>query len=432
MAANSIQEQLMKGYDEKHDYDGLSGERVASRLAELSAIGRTIENGSNRPGFSLEEKQAKEKVSAWMRQAGLAVYQDGAGNIFGRLSGKSDYLPSIVSGSHVDSVPNGGHFDGPLGVLSALEVVEAWKDTGYQPEKPFEVVIFSDEEGARFNGGFNGSEGMLGLGNMEEKLLLRDALGMSFEEVLHDVGLSVAGYEKAKRNLDEIEMFVEVHIEQGKRLEKENLPCGIVTGIAGPCWLDFTFDGKAGHAGNTPMNDRHDALVAASEFILEINKLPRQISESAVATVGKLDVKPNGVNVIPGKVTLSVDIRDIYKETRDELVERVIALGSVIAKKHDVLVGSVENMRVNPVPIKEEIQLAFEKSFRAKGIRPYKLPSGAGHDAMIVGGELPIAMLFVQSKDGISHNPDEWSDLNDCVQSIHVLKHFIESLQPHG
>ncbi|MEC5423780.1 M20 family metallo-hydrolase [Virgibacillus sp. C22-A2] len=424
-----LKEKLMADYDKKYDYDGISGERLAHRLGELAKIGITEENGSNRPGYSMEEKQAKELVAGWMRQAGLRVNEDGAGNIIGRLSGKSDHLPAIMSGSHVDSVPNGGHFDGPLGVLAALEVIEAWREAGYQPVKPYEVVIFSDEEGARFNGGFNGSEGMIGKGNMEERLKLHDAAGLSFEEVLSTVGLNAESYSTAARNLDELEIFVEVHIEQGKRLEKENLPCGIVTGIAGPCWLEFTIEGDAGHAGNTPMNDRKDAMVAAGEFVLEVNKLPGQVSNSAVATIGKLNVEPNGVNVIPGKVTLYVDIRDIYQDSRDKLVDLVLAVGQNVADKYAVKVSHEEKMRISPVPIKEDKQNLLEQSFHTKGIRPYKLPSGAGHDAMVIGGKLPVAMLFTKSRDGISHNPAEWSDLSDCVQTVHVLKAFIEEMQ---
>lgn len=425
----SLQGRLLKDFCAEHDYDGISGERLAVRLGELSKIGLTADNGSNRPGFSREEKQAKELVASWMRDAGLYVREDGAGNIFGRLEGKNNELPAIISGSHVDSVPNGGHFDGVLGVLSALEVVEAWKATGFQPEKPFEVAIFTDEEGSRFNGGLNGSEAVMGKGDVQKKLQLIDKDGLSFSDVLEGVGLSVEGYAKAKRNLDVIEMFVEVHIEQGKRLEKEGLPCGIVTGIAGPCWLELTFDGDAGHAGNTPMNDRKDALVAASEFIVDVNKLPGPISDSAVATVGKQIVKPNGVNVIPGKVTLYVDIRDIYQETRNQLVDETLVLAEKIAKKHQIHVEHVENMRVQPVPIAESTQKILEQSFRDNGIKPFRLPSGAGHDAMIIGEKLPIAMLFVQSKDGISHNPEEWTDLNDCVQTVHILKRFIENSQ---
>ncbi|MBT2217904.1 Zn-dependent hydrolase [Virgibacillus dakarensis] len=424
-----LQEKLLEDYNDTYDYEGVSGKRLASRLDALAQIGLTDDNGSNRPGFSKEEKAARELVSGWMREAGLSVREDGAGNIIGRLAGKNNELPAIMSGSHVDSVPNGGHFDGTLGVLSALEVVEAWKQSGYQPKKPFEVVVFTDEEGSRFNGGLNGSEAMIGKGDLQAKLELIDKDGMSFAEVLQDVELSVDSYKSAKRNPDELDIFVEVHIEQGKRLEKENLPCGIVTGIAGPCWLEFTIKGEAGHAGNTPMDDRQDALVAASEFIFEINKLPRQISETAVATVGKQLVEPNGVNVIPGQVKFYVDIRDIHRETRDEVVNRVLALGERIAEEHHVEVEYAEKMRVEPVPIDEETQHILEQSLEEKGIKPHKLPSGAGHDAMIIGEKLPIAMLFVRSKAGISHNPAEWSDLNDCVQVVHVLKDFLERLQ---
>ncbi|WP_217697240.1 M20 family metallo-hydrolase [Virgibacillus siamensis] len=426
---NDLCAELLKSYDDGNDGNGIYGERLANRLHEIAKIGLTKDNGSNRPGFSKGEKRAKDLVAGWMREAGLDVHTDGAGNVFGRLEGKHSNVPAILSGSHVDSVPNGGHFDGPLGVLAALEVAEAWRETGYHPNKPFEVVIFSDEEGSRFSGGLNGSEAMMGKGNLEEKKKFHDQNGWSFSEVLEDIDLSVDSYSNAKRNPTDIEMFIEVHIEQGKRLEKKGLPCGIVTGIAGPCWLELTFEGKAGHAGNTPMNDRHDALVAASEFIVEVNKLPATISDSAVATVGKQFVEPNGVNVIPGKVTLYVDIRDIHTETRDRLVNETLKIATSIAKTYEVALDTQEKTRVAPVPVKKTIQKDLERAFEGNNMECFKLPSGAGHDAMIVGTELPIAMLFVQSKDGISHNPAEWSELNDCVKAIQVLKTFIEDLQ---
>lgn len=424
----SLSEKLLKNYNDGLDKNGVSGERLAYRLGEIAKIGLTDSFGSNRAGYSQEEKQAKDLISKWMKEAGLTVRQDEAGNVFGRLKGRNDGLPAIVSGSHVDSVPNGGHFDGPLGVLAALEVVEAWKTTGKELDKPFEVAIFSDEEGSRFNNGLNGSEAVIGKGHAEQKLHLKDAIGMSFEEVLNDVGLTVEDFNQAERSKEEIELFVELHIEQGKRLEKENLPCGIVTGIAGPCWLAFTFTGEAGHAGNTPMDDRKDALVAASEFILEVSKLPKQVSHSAVATVGKQEVKPNGVNVIAGEVVVFIDVRDIYKDTRDELVDKVFACGEEVANKHQVEITKEEMFRNAPVPIEEEKRQFLAESLEQNGIRPYELPSGAGHDAMAMGERWPVAMLFVRSKDGISHNPAEWSDLNDCVQAVHVLKSFIEKL----
>lgn len=425
----SLKKQLLKKYDTSLDFNGVSGNRLATRLDKVSRIGLTADNGSFRLGYSIEEQKAKEVIMTWMQEAELTTRIDGAGNVFGRLEGKNSEAKAILSGSHVDSVPNGGHFDGVLGVLSALEVVEGWKATGYIPEKPFEVVIFSDEEGSRFNGGLNGSEAVIGDLDMEEKCLQQDAAGKNFSEVLREVGLSVEGYASAKRNIEAMELFVELHIEQGKRLEKENLPCGIVTGIAGPAWLEFTFSGEAGHAGNTPMDDRKDASVAASEFIVEANKLPNQVNDSSVVTIGKMNVKPNAVNVIPGEVTLYVDIRDIYKDTRDVLIGRVIECAQQIASKYHIHLTHQQNLQTLPVPIAATYQKLLAQALASNGIRPFFLPSGAGHDAMVIGKKLPIAMIFVRSKGGISHNPVEWSDLNDCIQGIHVLKSFIESLQ---
>ncbi|WP_010677074.1 Zn-dependent hydrolase [Bacillus timonensis] len=419
-------EKLIATYDTSLDKNGVSGERLASRLAALSKIGLTADNGSYRIGFSKEEKAAKDLVKEWMSEAGLTVTQDGAGNVFGRLEGKNPNLPALMSGSHVDSVPNGGHFDGPLGVLAALEVVSAWKQTGFVPERPFEVTIFSDEEGARFNGGLSGSTSMIGEAKKEDYLPKKDIHGDSFTKVLEDVGLSAEEFFNSQKDLSKLEAFVEIHIEQGKRLEQAGVPVGIVTGIAGPCWLKMTFTGVAGHAGNTPMNDRKDALVAASQFIHEVQSLPGQVSSSAVATIGKVDVLPNGANVIPGEVRLIVDIRDIKKDTRDRLVEMVIEKAQSISTAHGIELHYEETLREAPVPIAEDMQQKLEKSVVAQGIEPVYLPSGAGHDAMIVGRALPVAMIFVQSKDGISHNPAEWSSLNDCVQSVHVLKDFVE------
>ena len=252
---------------------------------------------------------------------------------------------------------------------------------------------------------------------------------MNFEQVLNEIDLTVESYQQAQRNFEDIEMFVELHIEQGKRLEKAKLPCGIVTGIAGPSWSEFTFYGEAGHAGNTPMDDRKDALVAASEFVLAVKKLAPEISDTAVATVGKQTINPNGVNVIPGKVTLYVDIRDIYKNTRDELVERSISKAEEIANNYGLRLEWKEIMKTPPVPIEASTQQLLEKAFNQHQIDILKMPSGAGHDAMILGEKVPIAMLFVQSKNGISHNPEEWSNLSDCVQGVQVLKTFIENLQ---
>lgn len=424
-----LKKQLLADYDTRWSKAGISGERLASRLGELSEIGLTANNGSRRPGFSYEEREAKNLVAGWMKEAGLLVRQDGAGNLIGRLEGRDKNAPILMSGSHVDTVPDGGHFDGTLGVLTALEVAQSWQETGYVPRKPYEIVVFSDEEGSRFNGGLTGSEAMMGDSDIEALKKRTDYDGRSFEEVLGDVGLSAKTFMEAKRPLEEIESFVEVHIEQGKRLEKEDLPCGIVTGIAGPCWLKVTFNGVAGHAGNTPMNDRQDALVAASRLIHKITHLPHKFSSSAVATVGNIEVKPNGTNVIPGEVTLYVDIRDIYEEPRQQLIDEIIATARYISASAEVSVDCRKVHSVAPVPVSQTLQADMEKAVTEVGLKPYFLPSGAGHDAMIIGHHLPSAMLFVRSKEGISHNPSEWSALNDCVQAAHILKHYLETAQ---
>lgn len=429
MIKYNLNGKLLDTYEKSHSKDGVSGERIAERLHQLAQIGLTEDNGSRRPGFSLLEREAKDLVVNWMQEAGLTVHEDGAGNILGRLEGKNYGVPAVMSGSHVDTVPNGGHFDGTVGVLAALEVAQAWKETGYTPEKSYEVVCFTDEEGSRFNGGLTGSEAMVGDTDMEDMVKRVDFDDRLFEDVIADVGLTVEGYKKAKRDLKEIETYVEVHIEQGKRLEKEGLPCGIVSGIAGPYWLKVIFKGLAGHAGNTPMNDRKDAMVAASEFILRVSELPELINDTSVATVGNVTVKPNGTNVIPGEVILQVDIRDIQFDTRKELIEKIIETGKIIAEKSDIEFTSEHVHDAPPVPVSPERQELLEEVMKEQGIRPYRLPSGAGHDAMILGQYLPAAMLFVQSKAGISHNPLEWSELNDIVQTIHVLKKYIEKIQ---
>lgn len=423
---NPIYDDLLEEFDPSLSHSGVNGERLARRLYELSHIGYTQIGGVKRPGFSQEEKAAKTLVKKWMEEAGLAVTEDGAGNVTGRLEGRDANAKAIASGSHVDSVPNGGNFDGPLGVLSALEVVEAWKDTAFIPEKPFEVIIFTDEEGSRFNSGLSGSRAMTGDISEEEMQRLQDYNGESLAQVLEQYGSGLENFKAAKRDVTELELFVEVHIEQGKKLEKENQPVGVVSGIAGPAWLEVGFTGEAGHAGNTPMIGRKDPLVAAAEFIHSIPSFPGNVSETAVATIGKLEVLPNGINVIPETVVLHADIRDIHEDTRDALLNRIVQEAESIADKREIRLAIKQNTKIKPVPIEDQLQKELAASLEKFGIRPVYIPSGAGHDAMILGRHIPVAMLFVRSKDGISHNPKEWSSLNDCVTGIHVLKDFIE------
>ncbi|SIT72079.1 Zn-dependent hydrolase [Edaphobacillus lindanitolerans] len=425
MGKHSLKEKLLAGYDGALDKDGISGRRLAERLAALSEIGRTGDGGVNRPGFSDKEKEAKRQVMEWLEEAGFEVRHDGAGNVIGRLKGESD-APAFAAGSHVDSVPNGGNFDGPLGVLSALEVAEAWKDTGFVPQVPYEVIIFSEEEGSRFGAGILGSQAMTGDLDREKVEGLSDKEGRAFAEVVEAYGSSVDNFLGAARNLGEIGFYAEVHIEQGKLLEAADLPAGIVKGIAGPAWLDVAFHGSAGHAGNTPMAGRRDPLVAAGRFVSEVSSLPALFSETAVATVGRMNVSPNGTNVIPEQVELTVDIRDLDKETRDGLVGKVRETAERCAADCGVNVDIRLASSIDPVPVKEDVRAELREVFGEMDLNPMELMSGAGHDAMILGRHVPMAMIFVQSKDGVSHNPAEWSDLSDCLHGVHLLKKFAE------
>lgn len=419
----SIFDRLMDVYDTSLNYDGIDGERLAHRLEILSEIGKQPSGGVTRIGFSNEERKAKDEVVKWMKEAGLNVEEDGIGNIFGRLTGEDDST-SIASGSHVDSVPDGGNFDGPLGVLAALEIIESWKTSNYSPKKSFEVVIFSDEEGSRFNSGIFGSRSYMGQVDQQTLDSMKDSNGLTLGEVLENYGSSLDAYQSAGRR--DWTFFAELHIEQGKVLERNNQPAGIVSGIAGPAWLEIEFKGIAGHAGNTPMNDRKDALVAAGRFVSEIEKLPNTVSDTAVTTVGKLEVSPNGANVIPESVKMIVDVRDIKRDPRDKLLELIKDKAQEVSGFYDVEIVTNITTQITPVPINDIYKEELSTILKEMEIEPIEIPSGAGHDSMILGSEIPVAMIFARSENGISHNPKEWTTLNDCITSVHVLKKFIE------
>ena len=416
-------EKLLKDYNTELSSDGIDGKRLAERFDAISKIGTVPEGGVSRKGFSPEERQAKNLVISWMKDAGLTVTEDAAGNVFGRLKGNDD-TSSIASGSHLDTVPSGGNFDGVLGVLAALEVAEAWKASSYTPEKSYEVVIFSDEEGARFSSGVFGSRAYMGLVDDQLISILRDSDGSDLSTVLKAYGSSLEVFKNIEKR--DWNFFTEAHIEQGKLLEKNNLPVGIVSGIAGQAWLEVEFKGLAGHAGNTPMNDRQDALVAAGRFVSELEKLPPKVSDTAVATVGKLTVTPNGANVIPESVKMIVDIRDIHEDTRNQLIELVQDRAETIAVDRNIGVTASVTSRVKPIPIDDTYKNELQDILTDMSIEPMELPSGAGHDSMNIGLELPVAMIFARSKDGISHNPKEWTSLDDCVTTVHVLKTLLE------
>jgi allantoate deiminase len=397
--------------------------RLTHRLEELAQIGKTPNNGVKRFSFTKEEQEANKLVEGYMREAGLKVEYDVVGNLIGTLAGSED-LPTILLGSHIDTVPDGGKFDGPVGVLSAIEVIQTLNEQGVKIRHPVKVISFKDEEGSRFGFGMIGSRAVAGT-LMEEDLLRKDEAGITIKQAMKDAGFGDGPLESAK--LDNIKAYLEVHIEQGKVLERKNVGVGNVTGIAGPLWLKFHLQGLAEHAGATPMDQRQDALVGASLIIAEAEKIAKRFPP-AVATVGKIAVKPNAVNVIPSDVEWTIDIRSTDEAQRNEIEQLIKQYAQQVADERDLTLHITELQRIDPVQCDPEIQAMIQESIREMGEEVVSLPSGAGHDGMQFKDRFPIGMIFVKSINGISHNPKELSLDEDIEKGANVLYYTLLKL----
>ncbi|WP_338448975.1 Zn-dependent hydrolase [Niallia oryzisoli] len=390
--------------------------RLIRHIEELSSIGKNDDGGVNRFSYTKEEQLANELVKQYMEEAGLTVHFDAVGNLIGSQKGTID-APAMLLGSHIDTVPNGGKYDGSLGVLTAIEVIHSLKENKVQLKHPVKVIAFKDEEGTRFGFGMIGSRAVAG--TLTEVDLTRvDQQGVSIEQAMKEFGYKKERLQSAK--IDNVKAYVEVHIEQGKVLENQDAALGNVTGIAGPLWLQFTLTGLSEHAGATPMNQRQDALVGASLIIAEAEKIAKEYP-TAVATVGKLSVKPNGVNVIPGEVAWTMDIRDIHEDIRDELEQRIRQFAETTATERRLGLEISVLQRVAPVRCDEKIQEVIRDSIQEIAEPVVSLPSGAGHDGMQFKDRFPVGMIFVRSKDGISHNPKEFSSKQDIGKAANVL-----------
>jgi allantoate deiminase len=400
--------------------------RLWERLTKLSSIGKQDSGGVTRLSFTTEEKTAKSLVGSYMEEAGLSVYQDTVGNLFGRREGRNPQAPVVLIGSHVDSVYNGGNFDGPLGVLAGVEVVQTLNEQNIDTECPLEVVAFTDEEGARFSFGMIGSRALAGTLTVED-LQHEDKHGTSIAEAMKDSGLDPDSIGDATRVPGSIKAYVELHIEQGRLLEKEDLPVGIVTGIAGLLWLQFVLEGEAGHAGSTPMRLRRDALATAAHVMRSIEA---QASDTgtAVGTVGQLDLSPGGINIIPGRVEFTLDLRDIDEQVRNGVEQRITEEARRLCEERGMGLSIDTLQRVTPTLCSEMVQNAAKAACEELGLEPYFLASGAGHDGMQLKDLCPIGMIFVRSKDGISHNPAEWSSKEVCAHGANVLYHTVLDL----
>ncbi|MBM7570121.1 Zn-dependent hydrolase [Aquibacillus albus] len=398
----------------------INEERLWNRINELGEIGRSENGGLNRFSFTDEERQAKELIKKYMAEAGLSVREDEIGNVFGKMDGKNPNGKTVLIGSHIDTVLNGGKFDGAVGVLSGIEVLQTLNEKGITTENPLEVVAFTDEEGARFSTGLLGSEAYIGDLTYNDLADNTDNNGISIAEAMINQGYDPTNLASVKADANSIKCYLEVHIEQGKVLESKNVPVGLVTGIAGLRWLKIKINGEAGHAGTTPMALRKDPLAAAVEIIHRVEQLAKE-QEQTVMTVGQFIVNPGGINVIPSNVEFTIDIRDLSEALLDQLVTQINNMTHNICAKREVTL-EVENLHsVSGVDCSAEVYQSIQTTIEDKGIEVVKLPSGAIHDAMVIGKITDIGMIFLRTKDGISHTSEEWCEKEDVSMGAQVL-----------
>ncbi|WP_246141084.1 Zn-dependent hydrolase [Bacillus marasmi] len=392
--------------------------RILERLERL-ALCTESSNGVTRRSFTEQSEQAEKLVIQWMQEAGMAVRKDAMNNVIGRFEGKDPNMPVLMMGSHIDTVINGGKYDGTLGVISAIEVIHVLHESKQIPEHPLEVVCFCDEEGTRFHTTFLGSRAMVGALTADD-LTKCDDHGISVAQAMMENGLIPECYQYAKRQAGSILAYLELHIEQGPVLEYIKQPCGSVSGIAGVSRYTFTIKGKAGHAGTVPMKKRQDALSGAAEILVKIEEMAKQYSP-LVATVGKLVVGPGTSNVIPGIVKGTLDVRDTEVKRKSEYLTKLFADVNKMVKRRNLTCQFEKILEIAPVSCSRKIIDCIDTAMLINGINPHQLMSGAGHDAMIMAELTNVGMIFVRCREGISHHPNEFVTPADIEISAKIL-----------
>lgn len=404
----------------------INAERLKKHIDELGKIGVTEKGGISRFSLTPEDIDARRLIIEWMKEAGLEVRVDQAANIIGKRAGKVT-SPSIMTGSHIDTVPDGGRFDGVFGTLAAIEITQTLNDYGIKTEHPVEAVVFTNEEGVRFPL-FIGSKTIAGELGVETLYSIKDKDGVTFLEALKKAGYDLKKLAPAKRASGEIKAFIEAHIEQGPVLEAKKIPIGVVDKIAGISHTYVTIEGQAGHAGTTPMSMRRNPLLAAAKIILAVDETVKALSDVTVGTVGFLKVLPGATNVVPGYVQMGIDIRDVdYErmETALSIVKRRIA---EICSSLKLSYTLDEKSKVPPTLLSNNIVKTIIKASERLGLQYNVMPSGAGHDTMPIAKIAECAMIFVPSKNGKSHVPDELTELEDLERGANVLLQSIAEL----
>lgn len=404
------------------------GDEIVGRIDQLGTISETPENLA-RVFLSPEHRIAADLILSWMGEAGMTARLDAIGNVCGRYEGERPGLPCLMLGSHYDTVRDAGKWDGPLGVITAISCVADLHKRGKRLPFAIEVVGFADEEGVRFASTLLGSRAVAGT-FVESVLGAKDRAGITMREAMIQFGLDPDHIGAAARARGELLAYVELHIEQGPVLEAKHLPVGVVTAIAGATRLAASLTGMAGHAGTVPMALRRDALAGAAECIVAIEELCRTDPDGLVGTVGYINAMPGATNVIPGKVSFTMDIRAPTDTHRRKAVADIVRRVESIAKTRALALQVDVTHENRTVPCALWLKAQVADAVAAEGFAVFELPSGAGHDGMAMIDISDVAMIFVRCRGGISHHPDEHVETSDADAGARVLLRLIENFKP--
>jgi N-carbamoyl-L-amino-acid hydrolase len=389
--------------------------RIQARIDKLATFGGTPEGGTSRPGFSEADKAAREWLIGELAGLGLSIRMDAAGNIIATRRGSNPKLPAIAFGSHIDSVPNGGNYDGQAGVVAAMEVMSMLNDAGITTRHPLELLVFVAEEDGLF-----GSAAMIGK-LTEEDLTFVTNSGRSVAEGIDFLGGVSEAVAMAERSPAELAAFIELHIEQGPHLDSAGIDIGVVQGIVGIDEWAIAVQGTANHAGTTPMNARQDALLAASKLVVAVNETVNAIGGRLVGTVGELKAHPNVSNIVPGRVDLVLEMRDLDHAPVAAAIAKIRERAAAIAEAGDVAITITPTLTHTAAPTNPAIQAAIQAAADELGYSSLAMPSGAGHDAQNMATRWPTGMIFVPSRDGVSHSPEEFTKAIDLAAGAAVL-----------
>jgi N-carbamoyl-L-amino-acid hydrolase len=393
----------------------VNGTRLNEQLDRLAQYGRTAEGGVKRLAFSQADVEARQYCVELMRAAGLDVHVDAVANIIGRRSGSLTEAPPLMFGSHTDTVPNGGKYDGSLGSLAAIEAARTLHEQGYRNRHPLEAVIWCDEES-----GLTGSLGFVGDLSRAD-LERRRPDSHTVAEGIDRIGGDSSRIAEATHRQGDVTAYLELHVEQGGFLDQADIDIGVVEGIVGIWHYAVTIEGFPNHAGTTPMDQRQDAMLTASEIVLAVNREVRAVEGRQVGTVGRINVEPNAPNVVPGRVDLIVELRDLSSEKPDLIWQRIVSEAEQIAQRHGTKVRYEQVAEGHPALSTPGIRRVIAEAATSLDLSHQSMPSGAGHDAQELARIGPMGMIFVPSAGGISHSPLEYTEPEDVVNGANVL-----------